>query len=89
MNLRIFKYPLEITDEQVLHLPMRSKFLDVQTQDGELVMWVLHDTNLPTRKVTIRIYGTGNPVDEFVDDAEFIASAQYGPWVWHVFARVG
>lgn len=82
----IWKYPLEITDEQVVAMPNDAEILTVQMQGSELCLWaVVEDTN-PKEPRTICIIGTGNPMpdERFLI---YIGTAQMGPLVWHVFEK--
>jgi hypothetical protein len=85
----IFKYPLEITDEQEVMMPKWCTPLSVQMQNGQLVMWALVDTEQPIVRAYVRVYGTGNPLpDEFYANREynhFVGTFQHGQFVGHVF----
>ena len=41
--MKIFKYPLEITDKQALYLPPSSTLLSAREQNGNLCVWALVD----------------------------------------------
>ena len=77
MNEVIYKYQLEVTDTQLIHLPSDAEILTVQTQPepglmgeriGEKVcLWakLRADTPESTATVvtrTIEIFGTGHPI---------------------------
>lgn len=85
----IYKYNLEITDRQYIHMPDKYKILSVQEQNGLLTMWAIVDTNQPTSGAQIHIIGTGNPIDEpdkLFEYWEFIDTVQSNNGlVWHVF----
>lgn len=55
----IYKYPLEITDRQIIYLPKEAIVLDVQAQKDRFVLWALIDTTKPISQTVIEIYGTG------------------------------
>lgn len=83
----IYKYPLEIKDEQIIDLPPNHTILSVQMQNDVLCLWALVEpSNYMTTEVKIRIYGTGHPVDE---EGEFLGTFQdermNGYFVGHVF----
>lgn len=84
--MRIFKYPLEVTDRQTVHLPYNSKILTVQLQHEKLQLWALVDEleNLSV-PITIAIYGTGNPMPN--NPGDYISTFQMhgGSLVFHVF----
>jgi len=86
MITRIFKWELQLTDEQVLWLPKGSKLLTVQMQNGRPKLWAICDPNAVLQEPRrIGIYGTGNPIPE--DPGIYIATFQMhnGDLVFHVF----
>jgi len=80
----IHKFPLAITDEQVIYAPPSARPLSVQFQRGVLCLWMRLDPTEILEQFTIRIYGTGNPIQSN-DHEAFIGTVQDGPMVWHVF----
>lgn len=81
---RIFKYPLEITDRQVIVLPIGVKPLSVQMQNGQMCLWAEVDTAADSTVRTIFVFGTGNPMPE--EPGEYISTVQdYMGLVWHVY----
>jgi len=81
--MTIWKYPLDITDEQVIFVPADATPLHVGVQDEVLYVWLLLDTTDRFTEQTVRIYGTGNPVNG--SDEFHVGSVQMGSFVWHVF----
>lgn len=84
---KIYKYPLEIKDEQVVLLPTGSKILTVQSQGGKACLWALVNPTMPNdMSVTIRIFGTGHTIQDS-DRLEYIGTFQMcgGAIVFHVF----
>lgn len=83
--MTIWKYPLEITDEQSVMLPEGSDILSAQVQGGTLCLWVKVNPKAPLSRRTIRIFGTGHPVPDeplvFIDTVQMAG----GALVWHVF----
>lgn len=83
---KIWKFQLNITDEQVISLPLGSIFLSAQLQDDVLCTWVLVPvTELALRERRIFIFGTGNPLPDDVYNLTYIDTVQEGQFVWHVF----
>lgn len=85
----IYKYKLDIVDEQVVKMSIRGKILSAQNQKGELCIWVKEKPNDPSSNRVIKIIGTGNPIEELDEELEFIDTVQIGQFVWHVFEKVG
>jgi hypothetical protein len=101
MDLRIFKYPLRITDPQVVVMPLGARVLSVQEQPGSgLCCWALVDTEQKaSERRTFHIRGTGHPVEFGVNSSDgkaplglergfdFVGTVQQMSvaLVWHVF----
>ena len=79
----IYKYPLRVTDEQDIEMPQNAVPLTVQDQHATLTLWVLVDTEQPTRARTIHIVGTGHPLPTV--HGSYIGTVQQRSLVWHVF----
>lgn len=88
MTSRIFKYQLDITDQQFVRMPQGAVILSAQFQGNDLVVWARVRPDNETEKREFRIFGTGNPCDAHAD-MDFIATVQQpdAPLVWHVFAE--
>lgn len=87
---KIYKYPIEIQDEQVVLLPTGAKILTVQTQGGKAFLWAMVNPTMPNdMAVTIRIFGTGHTIQD-ADRLEYIGTIQMcgGVLVFHVFKVV-
>lgn len=81
----IYKYPLDLTDSQILHLPSSAKPLSVQLQGEQLCMWAEVNTGVGGRKeVVITIVGTGHPIPPGA--VHYLGTVQQGQFVWHVYA---
>lgn len=86
--MRVFKYPLQSVERQMVWLPTGSEILSVQMQGEQLQLWALVDERLSEKWATeIVIVGTGHPVPEV---KEFINTFQMsgGALVFHVFEGV-
>ncbi len=60
----IWKFPLDVADEQRVEMPLDAKILHVGLQGESVFMWA--EVGPERRKVerTVRIYGTGYPMPE-------------------------
>jgi hypothetical protein len=82
----IYKYPLELVVEQTLLLPKNSLVLALQLQLGVPTVWVsIPDTGADREIVTFSTYGTGQQVDQKVE--QYLDTYQLNGFVWHVFYR--
>lgn len=73
-NLRIWKWPLEITDRQTIMAPKHARLLTIQMQGDQPCLWALCSIDADYEPRTIHIYGTGNPV--FEESGSYIATFQ-------------
>lgn len=88
---KIFKYPLRITDSQVVHLPVKAQILTIQNQQEQVMLWakvdpqeILHEDLLPRK---IFMFGTGHEINE--DALMYISTIQLhgGNLVFHLFEK--
>lgn len=80
----IWKFPIHVTSRTVLRVPASARFLSVQEQAGTLCLWAVVDPSAPVVERHIVIYGTGHLIGN-LNRLSFIATAQMGALVWHVF----
>lgn len=59
----IWKFPLEITDEQEINMPAEATVLSVGFQGDQLCAWALVNNKHPDVKRTFFIVGTGHPAE--------------------------
>jgi hypothetical protein len=83
---RIYKYPIPITDEFTLELPIGAEILTFQTQHNKPHIWALIDPEREFETVGFRLFGTGHPVED-ADTLKYIGTTQTegGLLVWHLF----
>jgi hypothetical protein len=81
--VRIWKYPLVITDVQTLTVPIGARFISAAVQDGTPVVWAEVNETGPKVDVRIEIIGTGNPVAPA--RRQFIGTILMDPFVWHIY----
>ncbi len=94
MTLKIFKYPLEITDDQTIKLPHGARILSVMNQHDNIVLYALvNDKEKKIESVSTRIVGTGHDIDFFIPAAGFGGGYKFlgtvslydGKLMFHVF----
>ena len=85
--MRIWKFPLKIERHQMVVMPKGSVLLDMQDQDGVLTLWasVPIDRGIHPDSVErdLSIIGTGHDLPS--GQQTYVATAQQGPYVWHLF----
>ena len=81
----VWKYTLDVVDEQEIGTPAVWKPLHVQHQNGELTLWAEVDPAMPMITRSIVIIGTGHPFDS--EGLTHIGSAvdPDRTLVWHVY----
>ena len=84
MTQTIYKYPLQIMDEQKIVMPVDAELLTVQMQGSQPCLWAVVDPtkSLESRKILIR--GTGHDcpgVGRYISTFQM----QGGALVFHAF----
>lgn len=78
----IYKY--NIMQPVIGHI---EKFLHVDYQGDEVMVWAIVNDELPKREFTIICSGTGWPIADFQNALSYIGTVQsYEGYVWHYFA---
>lgn len=87
-DYRIYKYPLILTDCQIVMMPVGARVLSAKEQRGELCVWAMVDASQQQQQLSMRItiVGTGNPLPES-DMGSFVDTVVTNRHVWHVYAR--
>lgn len=80
----IWKYPIHITDTQAVSLPRGARIIACQAQGTVLFLWAIVDTTAGTEKRTIRIHGTGHPIDPECLGVH-LGTVQLDGLVWYCF----
>lgn len=82
----IYKYKLEVTDEQIIEIPAFSEILTVQTQNEIPYIWALVDPKFYACNYKFRIIGTGHKIEDGFN-GKYIGSVQLSSdkLVFHVF----
>ena len=83
--MTIRKFPLEITDEQTITVPLVNCPLCVQVQYDEPCLWMAVDPEAKSVSVKVMIFGTGH--EGVSGDMDYIGTFQMrgGALVFHVF----
>lgn len=86
MQRVIHKHPLDVTDSQIIELPIGSKIRDIQLQNGTMCVWSEGPIEFEElSKIEVKIVGTGHHFD--IEDFTFIKTVQMDTLVWHVYMR--
>jgi hypothetical protein len=85
MSEKVFKYPLEMTSDQMIEMPKGAAVLCVQAQGGLPKLWASVDPTAPRVKRRFGIYGTGHEMPGFLAHYVGTFQMQDGAFVFHVF----
>ena len=87
--MKIFKYPLEITDRQEVNIKGLVKVLSVAEQKGNIILYAMvNEESNANYIVVVKIYGTGQEISPSVmDHFKFLGTVSHmgGDLMWHVF----
>lgn len=79
----IWKFPLIITDKQIIEGPIKSVLHVGLDPRGYLCLWAEVDTADPSTDLTVYIVGTGNTIPDEV--TTHYGSVMQGSFIWHVY----
>lgn len=83
--MKIWKFELKKDRTQLVKMPEKSEIMDIQMQNGKLVMWAMVDPESENIEVKINMYGTGWETNDNAIKDEYLATVQDGDFVWHLF----
>lgn len=92
MNKTIWKFTLDLVDEQQVSLPKDAEILSVQVQNGNICLWALVDPEAEKETRYFEIFRTGHLI--YCDmriERKFIGTVQISyesKLVFHVFVRL-
>lgn len=85
MTKSIWKYQLEVVDQQQVLMPKNAKIISAGIDnENRICIWAIVNPSAPKHVRAIRIVGTGNPLEE-ADMWTFIGTVPAYPFIWHVF----
>jgi len=86
--MQIFKYQLDLADEQIVRMPRGAKILTVQMQGFSPYLWAVVDITQPTEERWIATRGTGHMFEG--DPGVYLGTVQlHNGLVFHVFDATG
>jgi hypothetical protein len=83
--MKIFKYPLSLSGEQIITAPDEWRPLSVQAQHGWITIWAMVNSSKPERQYKIRIFGTGHEIPDAYAMSYLGTVQDHTGLVWHVF----
>lgn len=79
----IWKFPLKLTDAQVVEIPLPAEVLTVQSQGDGVCLWAEVDPKSEKVRISIVILGTGHPMPDV--PLRYISTIQLGSLVFHAY----
>lgn len=80
---RIYKYTIDLDNQPCIVTTFAgARVVDVHEQNGEICVWMEHDTAQPTRVRAFFTYGTGHAIREGLS---YVGTAHVRNFVWHVY----
>jgi hypothetical protein len=83
---QIWKFEIELVEDQELHVPGILRPLSVQMQGETLCLWGVVEPGKPNVVRHVRVVGTGHPFPDETE-CEHIDTVQVDGFVWHVFLK--
>lgn len=83
----VYKYQLELVDDQTIKLPVGFEILSIQDQRGKIEMWCLVDDLALKLDFKFKIVGTGHPIHFDKSEWRHYSTVQKGELVWHIFGE--
>ncbi|MFA6060806.1 MAG: hypothetical protein WC756_21595 [Taibaiella sp.] len=82
---KIFKYKLDVVQNQSISIPKNAKILCAQVQGINLNIWAIVNDDDVKEERKISIYGTGHDMTE--NPGHYISTVQLnnGAYVFHIF----
>ena len=91
---KIYKYPVEITDGQIIHVPAGARVISVVGQNYGIVLYAIvpipNDFPKISKELVIKVVGTGHEINfNTVNEYEFLGTVLLhgGSLVFHVFCK--
>ena len=83
---RIYKYPLQLTEQQKINMPTGAKVIHVAVQREAICLWAIVDPDQPVESRSFGILGTGQP-DFNPKEMRHLVSVLMSDvtFGWHVF----
>ena len=80
----IWKFPIKVTDRQGINVPNDAYPVHVGLDPvGNLCIWLRVDPDRIKRKMIVRLFGTGHPIDDTT--LVFVGSVKQANFMWHIF----
>lgn len=83
----IWKFPLNVTDEDEIQMPIGAQVLTVECQQGAPYLWALVETTNAQESRVFSIFGTGHPIEKTELQYRGTFQLNGGNLVFHVFEQ--
>lgn len=88
MSKAIWKFRMEVADEQTILMPIDANIIHVAVQFDAPCLWAIVDPTMEKQPYTIHMFGTGHKMPD--DPGKFIGTFMIndGDLVFHAFVAV-
>lgn len=83
--MKIFKYLLKQSGDQMIEMPQGAVVLYVHSQQGQPMIWAKVDPNAPKVQRRFAVYGTGHEMSEQFRHYVGTFMMEDGTYVFHVY----
>jgi len=80
--MTIWKFPLNLSDKQIISIPRDAKMLHAGAQGTQLCIWAIVNPDNELEGRIIHVVGTGYPCDA---EWLYIGTSFVSYLVWHIF----
>jgi len=80
----IWKFPLTLTNRQIVRMPKGARVLTVMFQQETVCLWARVAPDAEPTDRTFWIFGTGHAMPRQLP-LVYVGSVQQPPYVWHVY----
>jgi hypothetical protein len=88
MDVVIWKFSIDLQQEQGVEIPKGAQVLTAQIQRSKISLWAKVDPHAPHILMTVLVLATGQDCDEKTfKEMRYLSTVQsnQGEFVWHVF----
>lgn len=84
----VYKYPLEVQENNVIDLPYEKILGIYQDRTGKHCLYALVDTDRPDRKYVVSMYGTGWDLGDRHEGKDYLGTIRLNDvLILHVFGK--
>jgi hypothetical protein len=83
---KVYKYPIHLTAENHLKVPIGGVVRHVNMQDDQMCLWIEVDLSKDSEFRTFGVFGTGHQIPE---GWFYHGTVLDGAFIWHIYEEKG